>query len=155
MAVPSATLFDLALQFSILGLLAISMVLQWRKKMRFHGYTMVAAVVLNIFSFVAVMGPAWDNVGEGGTGTLGAIGMAHVATGGLAFLFSILIAVVWLLSVFFVKQSDMPVFMRGYAQKIPMWITLILWVTSLTLGVVLFLMLNTSILGSFPILPND
>ncbi len=155
MAAPITTLLDLILQFSILGLLAVSMVLQWQKKMRLHGYTMVAAVVLNIVSFVVVMGPAWDNVGEGGTGTLGAIGTAHVATGGLAFLFSILIAGVWLLSAFFIKQSDMPVFMRCYAQKIPMWITLILWVTSLTLGVVLFLMLNTSIFGSFPILPSE
>jgi hypothetical protein len=121
----------------------------WQKKMRYHGYTMVAAVVLNIVSFVAVMGPAWDNVGEDSTGTLGLIGLAHVATGGLAFLFSILIVGFWLVSVLFMKPKDMPMFMRCYAQKNPMWITLVFWVTSLTLGIVLFLILNTSVLGSF------
>ena len=30
---------------------------------------MLAAVVLNMVSFLAIMGPAWDNVGEGGTGS--------------------------------------------------------------------------------------
>jgi hypothetical protein len=155
MATLMATQLDLVLQISILALLAVSMAFSWKKKMRYHGYTMVAAVVLNIISFAAVMGPAWDNVGEGSTGTLGVVGLAHVATGGLAFLLSILIAGVWVLSMLFFKPTDLPMFMRCYTQKSPMWITLLLWVTSLTLGIVLFLMLNTSILGSFPFLPNN
>jgi hypothetical protein len=79
------------------------------------------------------------------------IGLTHVATGGLAFLFSILIVGVWLVSVLFMKPTDMPIFMRCYAQKNPMRISLLLWVTSLTLGIALFLMLNTSVLGSYPI----
>lgn len=37
---------------------------------------MKAAVVLNIISFVAVMGPALGYVGEGGSGSLGILAMA-------------------------------------------------------------------------------
>jgi hypothetical protein len=58
MATPALTQFDLILQISILNLLAISMVLERKKKTRLHGNIMIAAVALNIVSFVAVMGPA-------------------------------------------------------------------------------------------------
>jgi hypothetical protein len=150
MAVSTAALFDLALQVSVLVVLAASMVLERKKKMRLHGHTMVAAVVLNIVSFVAVMGPAWDSVGEGGTGTMGMVALAHVGTGALAFLLSIWIAGSWFLQLT-VLQANTPKFMRCYGQKIPMWATLVLWVASLVFGIVLFLMVNTSILGSFPI----
>ena len=144
------TFFDLILQISILCVLGASMVFEKKKKMRIHGNTMIAAVVLNIVSFVAVMGPAWDNVGESSAGTMGTVAMAHVATGGLAFLLSIWLAGSWFLSTT-ILQAQTPKFMRCYGQKIPMWITLVLWVSSLVLGIVLYLMVNTSALGSFPI----
>jgi hypothetical protein len=144
------TFFDLFLQVSILCVLAVSVVLERKKKMRLHGSTMIAAVVLNIVSFIVVMGPAWDNFGEGGTGAMGTVAMAHVATGGLAFLLSIWLAGSWFLSATFL-QAATPKFMRCYGQKIPMWITLVLWVTSLVLGITLYMMLNTSLLGSFPV----
>jgi hypothetical protein len=150
MVAPTLTQFDLILQVSILGLLAASMVLERKKKMRLHGNTVIAAVILNIVSFVAVMGPAWDNVGEGSAGIIGIVGLAHVATGGLAFLLSIWLAGSWLLSSLFL-QSAAPSFMRCYSQKIPMLGTLVLWTTSLVLGTVLFVMLNTSLLGNLPV----
>ncbi len=130
------------------------MVLLRKKKMRLHGKTMIAAVVLNIISFVAVMGPAWDNVGESRTGIMGTIGAAHVATGGLAFLLSFFVGGSWLLSTFFL-QTATPPFLRCYSQKIPVWTTLILWVTSLALGILLFLMVNTGFLGNFPVAFGD
>jgi hypothetical protein len=144
------TLLDLVLQISILGLLTVSMLLAQRKKMKLHGQTMLVAVVLNIISFAVVMGPAWDNVGEGGSGSIGTIAMAHVSTGGLAFLLSIWLAGSWFLSTT-ILQAATPSFMRCYTQKIPMWITLLLWTTSLVLGIALYLMVNTTILGNFPI----
>ncbi len=76
------TQFDLILQVTILCALAVSMVLERKKKMNLHGNIMIAAVALNIVSFVVVMGPAWDNVGESTTGTIGTVSMAHVASGG-------------------------------------------------------------------------
>lgn len=62
MTVFAIVLFDLALQFSLLGILVTSMILERKKKMRLHGSTMLAAVVLNIISFGLVMGPMWDNI---------------------------------------------------------------------------------------------
>jgi hypothetical protein len=126
------------------------MVLEPKKNMRLHGNTMVAAVLLHIVSLLAVMGPAWDNVGEGGTGTMGTVAMAHVGTGALAFLLSIWIAGSWLLQLTLL-QANTPKLMHCYGQKVPMWATLILWVTSLIFGTVLFLMVNTSLPGSFPV----
>jgi hypothetical protein len=144
------TLVDLFLQISVLTLLVVSMLLAHKKKMKLHGNMMIAAVALNIISFVAVMGPAWDNVGEGGSGSIGPIAMAHVTTGGLAFLLSIWLAGSWILSTT-ILQAATPSFMRCYSQKIPMWITLLLWTTSLFLGIVLYLIVNTTLLGSFSI----
>jgi hypothetical protein len=144
------TLFDLFLQISILGLLAVSMILATKKKMKLHGHTMIAAVVLNTISFVAVMGPAWDNVGEGGSGSMSTVAMAHVMTGGLALLLGIWLAGSWFLSTT-VLQTATQSFMRCYSQKIPMWITLLLWTTSLVLGIVLYFMVNTIVLGTFPV----
>jgi hypothetical protein len=107
----TSTLFDLFLQISILGLLAVSMILAKKKKMKLHGNTMIAAVVLSIISFVAIMGPAWDNVGEGGSGSMSTVAMAHVTTGGLAFLLGIWLAGSWFLSTT-VLQTATPSFMR-------------------------------------------
>ncbi len=126
------------------------MFLAQKKKMKLHGNTMIAAVILNIISFAAIMGPAWDNVGEGSSGSMGTIAIAHVTTGGLAFLLGIWLAGSWFLSTT-ILQTATPSFMRCYAQKIPMWITLLLWTTSLVLGIVLYFMANTTILGSFPL----
>ena len=146
----TSTFLDLILQISILSLLVASTILAKKKKMKVHGQTMIAAVVLNIFSFIAIMGPAFDNIGEGGTGSMGTIAMAHVSTGGLAFLLSI-----WLAGSYFISttilQAATPTLMRCYSQKIPMWITLLLWTTSLVLGIVLYFMVNTTVLGSFPV----
>jgi len=49
-----------------------------------------------------------------------------------------------------ILQANAPRFLRCYGQKIPMWATLTLWVVSLVLGIVLFFMVNTSLLGNFP-----
>jgi hypothetical protein len=147
------TLFDLFLQICILSILAASMVLLSKKKMR-HAFTMMTAVVLNIISFIVVMGPAWDNVGEGSGGIMGTVAMAHVATGGLAFLGSFWLVGSWFLSTT-ILQSETPRFMRCYGQKAPMWATLTLWVASLVLGIALFFMVNTTWFGSFPIFAGN
>jgi hypothetical protein len=111
---------------------------------------MIAAVALNTISFAAVMGPAWDNVGENSIGPLSSMASAHVTTGGLAFLLSFWLVGSCFLSTTVLKAST-PKFMRCYGQKIPMWITLGLWVTSLVLGIALYFMINTSVFGTFPI----
>jgi len=153
MAVSIVAALDLILQVSILSLLIISMAFERKKKMRLHGNLMVAALVLNLVSFAIIMGPAWDSI-EGTKGSMDTVALGHAATGGLAFLLSIFLAGSWFLSSMVLKNST-PKLMRCYGQKWPMWITLILWVTSLVLGIILFVMLNSSVLGTFPISPNN
>jgi len=73
---------DLVFQITIFATLSVGMTVERKRKIKAHAQLMLAAVVLNIISFVAVMGPAWDNVGEGAAGTMGIIAMGHVSSGG-------------------------------------------------------------------------
>ncbi len=147
----TSTLIDLFLQVGILCVLAASMALLKMKKIHMHANVMLSAVVLNVISFIAVMGPRWDNIGEGGTGTMGTLATAHVATGGLAFLLSFFLMGSWLLTSLFFQTAAAPKFLRCYGQKTLMWATLTLWIVSLVLGIVLYFTVNTTLLGNFPI----
>src|SRR5450759_4614485 len=80
---------DLVLQVSIFILLFVGFAVKRKRKIKAHANFMLAAVILNIVSFIAIMAPAWDNVGEGGTGGLSTIGMLHVTFGGLTMLSSL------------------------------------------------------------------
>ena len=139
---------DLIFQVSILVVLAAGMLVERKRKIRSHAQLMLAAVVLNIVSFIAVMGPALDNAGEGATGILGIVAMGHVASGGLALLLSFWVVGAWLLA---------PVLLPlkrgcyGAINKKVMWAVLLLWLTSLILGFFLYTMINTGLLGSFPV----
>ena len=77
---------DLFLQISIFIFLIAGFAVERKRKVKAHANLMLAAVVLNLVSFVAIMAPAWDNVGEGGGGGLSTIGMLHVTFGGLTIL---------------------------------------------------------------------
>ena len=69
---------DLILQVSIFVFLTVGLVVERKRKIKAHASLMLVAVVLNLVSFLAIMAPAWDNVGEGGAGGLSTIGMVHV-----------------------------------------------------------------------------
>jgi hypothetical protein len=145
LSLPSITALDFFLQVTILLVLAVSMVFLAKKKLQLHGQIMTAALALNVVSFVTVMGPAWENLGEGfKSGTLGIVGLLHVATGGLAFLLSFWLVGSWFLTTT-ILQANAPRFLRCYRQKRPMQITLLFWTISLVLGIALYLYLNTSI----------
>ncbi len=64
------------------------MAVERKHKIKWHAQLMLATLVLNIVSFLAVMGPACDNVGDGVVGTLGIVAMRHVGSGGLALILS-------------------------------------------------------------------
>ncbi|MGA3111515.1 MAG: hypothetical protein ABSE15_05710 [Candidatus Bathyarchaeia archaeon] len=89
---------DLFLQASIFAILAAGTLLERKHKVKIHAQLMLAAVVLNIVSFLAVMGPALGNIGEATTGTLGYVAMGHVSLGALAFLLSFWIVGSWLVT---------------------------------------------------------
>jgi hypothetical protein len=125
------------------------MVVERKRKTKAHAQLMLAAVVLNLASFVVVMGPAWDNVGEGTSNSLGLIAMGHVGFGALAFLLSFWLVGVWLVSPWLAKP--LKIYCYGNLNKKLMWAVLILWFTSLFLGAFLYFMVNTGFFGSFPI----
>jgi len=109
---------------------------------------MLAAVVLNIVSLLAVMGPAWNNVGEGDSDIMGIVAIGHVSSGGLALLLSFFVIGSWLLMPLLVKPLKISCY--GSLNKKFMWAILLLWLVSLILGFLLYIIVNTGLLGSFP-----
>jgi uncharacterized membrane protein YozB (DUF420 family) len=142
---------DLVFQILIFAILAAGMFVEGKRKIKAHAQLMLAAVLLNLASFVVVMGPAWDNVGEGTSSSLSLIAMGHVGLGTLAFLLSFWLVGVWLLSPWLAKTFK--IYCYGNLNKKLMWVVLILWLTSLILGVFLYVMVNTGFFGSFSVSP--
>ena len=140
---------DLILQVSIFSFLAVGLVVQRKRKIKTHARLMLAAVVLNLISFIAIMAPAWDNVGEGGAGVLSTVGMLHVAFGGLTMLSSFWVLGTWLVPTLLLQSDKLGCY--GQLNKRIMTAVTVLWLTALTAGFILFLMVNTTMLGSFPI----
>jgi hypothetical protein len=139
---------DLIFQVSIFVVLSVGMLVERKRKIKTHAQLMLAAVVLSIVSFIAVMGPAWDNVGEGGSGIMGTVTMGHVASGGLALLLSFWVVGAWLLAP---PLMPLRISCYGALNKKVMWSIFLLWLTSLILGFFLYTMMNTGLLGSFPV----
>jgi uncharacterized membrane protein YozB (DUF420 family) len=145
-----ATQADLVIQISIFVLLIVGFAIMRKRKVKAHANLMLAAVVLNLVSFVAIMAPAWDNVGEGGTGSLSTIGMLHVNFGGLTMLSSLWILGTWLVPTFLLQNAKLRCY--GKLNKRLMWVVLTLWLVSLIMGFMLYVMVNTTWLGNFPVL---
>jgi hypothetical protein len=141
---------DLILQISIFVFLTVGLLVERKRKIKIHARLMLAAVVLNLVSFFAIMAPAWDNVGEGGAGGLSTIGMLHVTFGGLTMLSSLWVLGTWLVPTLLLQNAKLRCY--GKLNKRIMWVVLTLWLISLTMGCVLFVMVNTNLLGSFPVL---
>ncbi len=140
---------DLVLQISIFVFLIVGFAVERKRKVKAHANLMLAAVVLNLISFVAIMAPAWDNVGEGGMGSLSTIGMLHVTFGGLTMLASLWVLGTWLVPTFLLQNSKLRCY--GKFNKRIMWVVLSLWLVSLIMGFALYIMVNTTWLGSFPV----
>ena len=143
---------DLCFQIAIFALLALGMTFKRIHKPKTHSQLMLAAVVLNIVSLLAVMGPAWSQIGITNSGTLGAITLLHISLGGLALLFSFWVVGSWLLSPLFAQPMQTQCY--GSLNKKVMWAVLVLWLASLIVGLFLFAMVNTKMLGNFPINMN-
>ncbi len=140
---------DLVLQISIFVFLIVGFAVERKRKVKTHANLMLVAVVLNLVSFIGIMAPAWDNVGEGGTGSLSTLGMLHVTFGGLTMLSSLWVLGTWLVPTFLLQNSKLRCY--GKFNKRIMWVVLSLWLVSLIMGFVLYIMVNTTWLGSFPV----
>jgi uncharacterized membrane protein YozB (DUF420 family) len=140
---------DLVLQISIFVFLAVGLVVESKRKIKAHARLMLAAVVLNMVSFLAIMGPAWDNVGEGGAGSLSTVGIVHVALGGLTILASFWVLGMWLVPTLLMQSAKLRCY--GKLNKRIMTAVTFMWLGALVVGFVLYLMVNTTLLGSFPV----
>lgn len=140
---------DLALQITILVLLVAGLASMFKSKIKTHAWIMLTAVVLNLVSFAAIMGPAWDKVGEGGAGTLSGVAMVHITFGGLAILSSLWVLGTWILPMIFSRSAKIRCY-SSFNKRLMIAVTL-LWIAALIIGIFLFLMVNTSVLGAFPL----
>jgi hypothetical protein len=143
---------DLVIQATILVLLLSGLVARLQRKIKEHAWLMLVAVILNVVSFAAIMGPAWDNVGEG-AGGLSNAAMLHVTFGGLAMLSSFWVLGTWLIPSLFLQNPKISCY--GKLNKRIMTALTILWIAALVAGFVLFLMVNTTLLGTFPLGSED
>lgn len=149
MATFTVALVDLLLQISVFGLLLSGLVARKKRKIGLHAKLLLSAAVLNLISFLAVMGPAWDSIGEGSTGVLSSVGFVHVAFGGLAMLASLWVIGVWIVPKLLMQNSKLSCY--GKLNKRVMDVITVLWLSALAVGFVLFLMANTTVLGTYPI----
>src|SRR5665647_2205830 len=140
---------DLILQVSIFVFLTVGLLVERKLKIKTHARLMLAAVVLNLISFLAIMAPAWDNVGEGGAGGLSTIGMLHVALGGLTMLSSFWVLGTWLVPTLLLQSDKM--WCYSQLNKRIMTVVTVMWLSALIAGFILFLMVNTTLIGSFPV----
>ena len=139
---------DLIFQVSIFIVLAVGLFVELKRKTKTHAQLMLAAVVLNTVSLIAVMWPAMENVGEETSGIMGTVATGHIATGGLALLLSAWVVGSWLLAPLL---APLKISCYGAFNKKLMWAILLLWLASLILGFFLYIMINTGLLGSFPV----
>jgi len=132
---------SLILQIAILVLLFGSMGLKRRKKFRQHGITMLLAVVLHTTTILLVMIPSFigfipyfsTNISD----TISIIAIIHGIMGILAEVFGVWIVTSWRL------QKSLQ---HCAPRKKLMRVTLILWLTALFLGVLLYMRLYLTIL---------
>jgi uncharacterized membrane protein YozB (DUF420 family) len=135
---------SLVLQIVILVLLVGSVGLKGRKKFRQHGITMLIAVVLHTITILLIMIPSFvigfipyfsTNISD----AVSIIAIVHGAAGILAEVLGVWIVTFWRL-----RKS----LQYCAPRKKLMRVTLILWLTALFLGVLLYLSLYLTILPS-------
>jgi len=134
---------NLAFQTGLLVLLAVSSLFIRKRKINAHAQIMLAAVVLNIVSFIAVMSSALTKVTVAVTAASSVLAMLHGSIGGLALLLSVWVVGVWLLSPLMV----VPAKVRCYTalNKKLMSAVVLLWFASLALGLLLYATLHAKL----------
>lgn len=88
-------------------------------------------------------------MGEGGAGGLSTVGMLHVAFGGLTMLSSFWVLGTWLVPTLLLQSDKLRCY--GQINKRIMTAVTVLWLAALIAGFILFFIVNTTLLGSFPV----
>jgi hypothetical protein len=116
------------------------------KKIKAHAWLMSAAVVLNLVAFLAIMAPAFEDIGEIG-GTISTTALAHVAIGALTMISSFWVLGTWLAPSLLMQNPKLRCY--GKFNKRLMTAVTVLWIVTIIAGILLFLMIYTTVLGPF------
>ena len=131
---------SLSIQIVVLALLIGALFLKSKNKYRQHGIVMFSAVVLHIVSILAVMAPSFRAyVGPGVinfSDIWAIVTFVHVSTGLIAVLVGI-----WLVGSWHLKTD----IKQCFRKKRFMDATLILWLLSILLGIMLYMVIVGSI----------
>ena len=129
---------SLVLQIAIFFLLLGSIWLKTAKKFRQHGITMLTALVLHTTTIVAVMIPSFGGIGSGQYSLIiSVLAVIHGILGTGAEILGVWIVASWRL-----RDS----IAQCVSKRIPMRLTLIIWITAILLGILIYLNLYTPFL---------
>jgi uncharacterized membrane protein YozB (DUF420 family) len=133
---------NLVFQIVILAIIFVAFALKKMRKYLLHGWMMLVGVVLNALSFVLIMVPSFSNMREfilaNALNRISLVTLAHGVLGGIAEVLGVILIAYWHL------QSSTKNCVR---RKKVMRITFGLWVIALLLGILLYILSYTSILG--------
>lgn len=128
-------------QVAILVSLSAGLILRKKHKLLSHGTAMLVAVVLNAISFFLVMGPSLTSLGrtveEHPVNRLSLVVLGHASFGSAAEILGVYLVGSWRL-----RSS----FQSCIRKKKVMLVTLVLWLIALFLGILLYILLYTSII---------
>jgi hypothetical protein len=126
---------SLVLQIVTLSIVIFGYIMKRRMKFIVHGTMMLVAVILQFFSFLLIMGPAFIIIIENGLSQrpvlLSIVTLFHAGLGGVSLTAGIWIAGSWHLQTSIVKCIQKRHIMRYL---------IITWILTLILGVTLYLM---------------
>lgn len=126
---------NLGLQIGILMLILIAFVLKTRHKYFIHGALMLVGVILNVVSFLLVMGPSllsFEIIRTQPLHDISLTTLTHGIIGGLALILGVIIVASWHL------QSSTKNCMKTKRLMKP---TIALWTIALVLGILLYTVL--------------
>jgi len=123
---------SLVLQIVVLALLLTGLGFRLKKMFRYHGATMLSAVVVHIATILAVMIPSFLNFAPAITltSTISLITLIHVVAGVVALILGI-----WIVASWRFQQS----IANCIAKKNVMRVTYTLWLIAVVLGIILYL----------------
>jgi hypothetical protein len=127
---------SLVLQIVTLSIVIFGYIMKRRMKFIVHGTMMLVAVILQFFSFLLIMGPAFIIIIGNGLSQrpvlLSTVTLIHAGLGGASLIAGIWIAASWHLQTSIVKCIQKRHIMRYL---------IITWILALILGITLYLML--------------
>ncbi len=124
---------SLILQLVVLGLLFLGYNFKRQKKYRQHGFSMFSAVFIHLITIIVIMIPSFSAIVFFETGIptyISALSIVHGVLGLLAFLLGLWIVASWRLRTSLQHCAPKKKFMR---------ITIILWITSIVLGAIMYM----------------